>query len=266
MKRFIFIVAVLSLAGPLRAAEEIYPKHVTAKSQAAVKKGLDYLAKTQNQDGNWTNSQDGNAYPITMASLAGMAFLANGNTPTRGPYAEQVRKVERYLMGNTTPSGLITGPGEEEGRPMYGHGFSMLFLSECYGMETDERVRTKLKKIIADAIMLTARGQSNLGGWTYTPGGGDEGSVTVTQMQGLRAANNAGFSVPKGTIEEAVRYLERCRTPEGGIVYSYGSGGDTRLGATEPESQSTRTADDRRCDEITDLSLAVPRAGLLSRY
>jgi hypothetical protein len=229
MKRFIVILAVFSLALPLRAAEEIYPKHVTAKSQAAVKKGLDYLAKTQNQDGNWTNSQDGNAYPITMASLAGMAFLANGNTPTRGPYAEQVRKVERYLMGNTTPSGLITGPGEEEGRPMYGHGFSMLFLSECYGMETDERIRTKLKKIIADAIMLTARGQSNLGGWTYTPGGGDEGSVTVTQMQGLRAANNAGFSVPKGTIEEAVRYLERCRTPEGGIVYSYGSGGDTRL-------------------------------------
>jgi hypothetical protein len=77
--------------------------------------------------------------------------------------------------------------------------------------------------------LLTARGQSQFGGWTYAPGGGDEGSVTVTQIQGLRAANNAGFSVPKGTIEEAVRYLERCKTPEGGICYSLGSGGDTRL-------------------------------------
>ena len=221
------ILCVLSL--PLFAAEEILPKHVTAKSQAAVKKGLDYLAKTQTQDGNWSSFQDGNAYPITMASIAGMAFLANGNTPTRGPYAENVRKVERYLMGYSTTSGLITGPGEEEGRPMYGHGFAMLFLSECYGTETDERIRTKLKKILVEAIKLTSRGQSALGGWTYTPGSGDEGSVTVTQMQGLRAANNAGFSVPKATIDEAVKYLERCKSPEGGIIYSYGSSMDTRL-------------------------------------
>ena len=229
MRRFIAILALCLITQPMLAAEEILPKHVTPKSQAAVKKGLEYLAKTQGQDGNWSSFQDGNAYPITMASIAGMAFLANGNTPTRGPYAENVRRVERYLMGNATSSGLITGPGEEEGRPMYGHGFSMLFLSECYGMETDERIRTKLKKIIVDAIRLTARGQSSLGGWTYTPGSGDEGSVTVTQMQGLRAANNAGFSVPKATIDEAVKYLERCKSAEGGIIYSYGSSPDTRL-------------------------------------
>jgi hypothetical protein len=220
---------LLLLTLPLRATEEIYPKHCNAKSQAAVKRGLDYLAKSQSQDGNWTGTPDANAYPVTMTSLAGMALLANGNTPTRGPYADNIRKIERYLIGCATPVGLITGPGQEEGRPMYGHGFAMLFLSECYGMETDERLRPKLKRIITDAIQLTARGQSAWGGWTYTPGGGDEGSVTVTQIQGLRAANNAGFSVPKGTIEEAVRYLERCRTPEGGICYSLGSGGETRL-------------------------------------
>ena len=50
----------------------------------------------------------------------------------------------------------------------------------------------------------------------------------MTQLQGQRAASNAGFTVPKQTIEEAIRYLERCRTPEGGIVYSLGSGGGAR--------------------------------------
>lgn len=232
VRRLAVIFLGVLAALPVRAAEEIYPKHVNAKSQAAVKKGLEYLAKNQNQDGYWTNARDGTAYPVTMAAIAGMAFLANGNTPTRGPYADNVRRVERYLISCGTPSGLITGPTEEEGRPMHGHGFALMFLAECYGTETDERLRAKLKKIVQDGIMLTARGQSNLGGWTYTPGGGDEGSVTVTQMQGLRAANNAGFSVPKGTIEEAVRYLERCRTPEGGICYSFGSGPDTRLPIT----------------------------------
>src|SRR6476646_1232394 len=111
---FLSILAAL----PVRAAEEIYPKHVNAKSQNAVKRGLEYLVKNQNQDGYWNNSRDGTAYPVTMAAIAGMAFLANGNTPTRGPYADQVRRVERYLIGCGTSTGLITSPGEEEGRPM----------------------------------------------------------------------------------------------------------------------------------------------------
>jgi hypothetical protein len=112
---------------------------------------------------------------------------------------------------------------------MYGHGFSLLFLSEVYGMETDMRTHDTLKKVIQNAIKLTSAGQSGAGGWTYVPGMGDEGSVTVTQMQGLRAASNAGFNVPKGTVEAAVKYLEKCRTPEGGIEYSLGSGGGPRL-------------------------------------
>jgi hypothetical protein len=48
-------------------------------------------------------------------------------------------------------------------------------------------------------------------------------------MQGLRAAQNAGFTVPKGTIEQAVRYLERCRQPGGGIEYMFGSGSGPML-------------------------------------
>ena len=228
-----FLVTCVAIAPVVRAqsepSETLYPRHINAKTDKAVQAGLAYLAKTQTPDGNWANSQDGAGYPISMAALAGMAFLANGNTTSRGAYADNVRRVVHYLLGHQQPSGLIAGPGQEMGRPMYGHGFSTLFLASAYGMETDERTRTAMRKTIEAAINLTARGQSNIGGWTYIPGGGDEGSVTITQIQGLRAAQNAGFTVPKGTIEEAVRYLERCRTPEGGIRYSFHSGGGARL-------------------------------------
>ncbi len=61
------------------------------------------------------------------------------------------------------------------------------------------------------------------------PVAGDEGSVTVTQVQALRAAHNAGFLVPRAVIEESVKYLERCRTTEGGIEYSLRSGSGPRL-------------------------------------
>ena len=220
------------LAYPVSSlAEDRLPKHITKESVAAVKKGLDYLAKTQAADGSWHGLPDGDHYPVAMAGLAGMAFLSNGSTSTRGAYADQVRRTTSYLVSQAQATGLIA-EGEEQGHPMYGHGFGMMFLASAYGMETRPEVRKKMEGIIKKAIQLTATGQSNLGGWTYYPGGGDEGSVTVTQMQGLRAAHNAGFTIPKGTIENAIRYLELCKTPDGGICYSYGSGGDTRLPIT----------------------------------
>lgn len=223
-----FLVA-LNLASPASAAEELYPKHVNPRVQKAVAKGLDYLAKTQGPDGNWPAGPDNAAYPVSMTALAGMAFLANGNTTTRGPYAENVERVVQYLIGQSRPGGIITGATQESGRPMYGHGFALMFLSSAYGMETDPRRRDAMRKVIIAGIDLTSRGQSNAGGWTYIPGGGDEGSVTVTQIQALRAAHNAGFTVPKGVIEASVRYLERCRAPGGGIVYSLSAGGEARL-------------------------------------
>ena len=210
-------------AAPLRA-QEILPKHITPKTQSAIKKGLEFLAKTQSDDGSFSGGKDGRAYPVAMTSLAGMAFLANGNTPSRGPYADRVAKIVEYLTSNVQPSGLITGPTQEQGYSMYGHGFSMMFLSSCYGMETNDRMRERMKKIIDGAIRLTGSASSN-GGWCYTPGTGDEGSVTVTQIQGLRAASNAGFTVPKGVIEGGVHYLEMCKSPDGGICYSLSSAG-----------------------------------------
>lgn len=209
-------------------AQEILPRHVTPATVKSIQRGLDYLAKQQTTSGSFQTTQDGSTYPVSMTSLAGIAFLANGNTSTRGPYADQVRKATEYVLSQAQQNGLIAA-GAENGRPMYGHGFSLLFLSSVYGMETDAKVRARIAKVVKDGIQLTSSGQSPLGGWIYTPGGGDEGSVTVTQMQGLRAAHNAGFTVPKGTIQNAVRYLELCQTPEGGIRYSYHSGNDTRL-------------------------------------
>ena len=67
------------------------------------------------------------------------------------------------------------------------------------------------------------------GGWCYTPSSGDEGSVTVTQIQGLRAARTQASPFPRPRCEGAVHYLEMCKAPEGGICYSLGSGPPAHL-------------------------------------
>jgi hypothetical protein len=226
--RAILTCGLLLPAGRPRA-EEVLPRHITPETLKAVRAGLDYLARTQAGDGAWHEGQGGQAYPVAMTALAGTAFLANGNTPTRGRYAPQVEQTIDYLLKCSHSSGLITGANDDSGSSMHGHGFALMFLASVYGMETKEALRTRTKDVVNRAIGLTAGAQSGAGGWTYSPGGGDEGSVTVTQVQALRAAHNGGFTVPRGTIEESVRYIERCSTPEGGICYSLGSGGGPRL-------------------------------------
>ena len=207
-------------AGSARAAEkEVAPKHVTPEALRAVIKGLDYLAAQQADDGSWVTG-GGQAYPVAMTALAGTALLAHGNSPTRGKYSRNVQGAVEYLVRCATPTGLITGPSQDSGMPMHGHGFALMFLASVYGMITKESLRQQVRAAIRKAVTLTSQGQSVHGGWTYVPGAGDEGSVTVTQVQALRAAQNAGFLVPRAVIEEAGRYLEQCRTPEGGIQYS----------------------------------------------
>jgi hypothetical protein len=219
----------LATGSPVRAADkEVLPKHITPETLRAVVKGLDYLAAQQADDGSWI-SGGGQAFPVAMAGLAGMAFLAHGDSPTRGRHAKAVKGAVEFLVRCATETGLITGPSQDNGSPMHGHGFALLFLASAYGTITKESLRKSVQVAVRKAVTLTSQGQSAQGGWTYIPGAGDEGSVTVTQVQALRAAHNAGFLVPRAVIEEAVKYLEKCRTPEGGIRYSLLSGGGPRL-------------------------------------
>ena len=189
-----------SLAGTSisRAAQkEVLPKHITPETLKAVIKGLDYLPLKQSDDGSWIMG-GGEGYPVAMTALAGTAMLAHGNSPTRGKYAKNVQGAVEYLVRCATPNGLLTGPSQDSGQPMHGHGFALMFLACVYGMITKESLRQKVQAAVRKAVTLTSQGQSLHGGWTYIPGGGDEGSVTVTQVQALRAAHNAGFLVPEG--------------------------------------------------------------------
>ena len=222
-------VGGLGRAGRLLGQEkEVLPKHVTTEAIRAVVRGLDHLASTQADDGAWITG-GGQAYPVAMTGLAGTAFLAHGNSPTRGKYSKTVQGAVEYLVRCSTPTGLITGPGQDSGIPMHGHGFALMFLASAYGMITKDSLRRQVADVVRKGVNLTSTGQSSAGGWSYNPGIGDEGSVTVTQVQALRAAQNSGFLVSKAVIEEAANYLEKCRTREGGIQYSLNSGGGPKL-------------------------------------
>jgi hypothetical protein len=222
------LLAVLMASAARAELPPRLPPLVTPETQTAIDRGLEYLARTQSRDGAWRHGGNWGQYPVAMTALAGLAMLSNGNTATQGKYAPNVSRAATFLLASAQANGLFARD-EEAGRPMHGHGYAMLFLGELYGMEDDNDKQERIAAALRKAVELTARSQSRLGGWIYTPdSSGDEGSVTITQLQGLRACRNAGIAVPKEVIDGAMKYLDASALPDGGIAYRADRQGGSR--------------------------------------
>src|SRR5260370_1255012 len=94
--------------------------------------------------------------------------------------------------------------------------------AEGYGEEEHSDRRRKLEDVLTRAVDFCGKAQSSRGGWYYTSAAdghdADEGSVTVTQVQALRAAKNAGIVVPKSVIDKSLKYLENSTTDAVGAI------------------------------------------------
>ena len=185
-----------------------------APAQDAIDKGLAFLASRQTDDG--ALGTGGYGRNAAVCALAGMAWLASGSTPDRGPYGRELARVTDFLLEHTQPSGFITVADAESHGPMYGHGFATLYLAEVYGMSPRDDLRDKLQR----AVELIVRSQNSEGGWRYQPRPEDADiSVTICQVMALRAARNAGLRVPRETIDRCVDYVKRSQNPDGGFRY-----------------------------------------------
>jgi squalene cyclase len=198
------------------------------KVQKAVDRGLAFLVSKQSRVGGWADE----SHQTAITSLAGTALICSGSTTTQGPHAKAIRYCVDFLLSKCRRNGLIGSPGED--RYTYGHGFAMLFLSQVLGEEEDIDRREELVEVLERAVKFSVNAQTKAGGWGYVSGDDfDEGSTTITQVQGLRGCRNAGIVVPKLVIERAKKYIYKCQNPDGGIKYSSDSkGGDSRAAIT----------------------------------
>lgn len=192
---------------------------LTPELHTAVDRGLSYLATVQAGDGSFGASRYGRHVGIT--ALACLAFMADGHLPERGAYGPNIQSGLEFILRSAHETGLIAA--DTSHGPMYGHGFAALFLAEVYGQAHDRRCR----EVLVKAVRLIINTQNPEGGWRYHPIPIEADiSVTICQVMALRAARNAGISVPKETIEKAIAYVRRCQTPtDGGFRYMVNSGG-----------------------------------------
>lgn len=197
-----------------------------AEVDASVARGLEWLAKEQNARGFWAGivgTKSGTRYRQThsseeqrrsgtghvgVTSLCGMAFLSGGHLPNRGKYRAVVRKCVDAVLSVMQENGLISLGGTN----MYSHAISTLFLAEVYGMTRSPEIKKGLER----ATHMIIDCQNAQGGWRYQAFSKDADlSVTVCQLQALRAARNIGIQIPKSTIDRAVKYVKASQVPTG---------------------------------------------------
>ena len=248
----------LKLAATLTATHSIVAS--TTKANAAqqsrwsdsINKGLDWLSRTQSSRGQWTTQ----VYPTAIAALAGTALISSGSTTTQGPYARAIARVSDFLISKGRDNGLIGDP-QTDSRYTYGHGFAMLMLSQVLGEEGLIDRRTELVNVLTKAVRFSGSAQTDAGGWGYVSAKEgndfDEGSTTITQVQGLRGCRNAGIPVSGEVIDKAKEYIYRCKNPDGGISYSSQQMGTSRPAITAAALAALYNAGDYDSDNVPEM-------------
>lgn len=215
-----------------RALGELYGGSTSA---AAVLRGLEWLARTQQQDGGW--AQEGalaalfesggpaaGAPPAapppagaaggTLATALGvLPFLAEGVGHARAPdgspaLAAYPRVVERALVALSRGQTQSRGPDDGAfGGGLVGQCLATIAFAEDYGLTRNERVREHAK----DGIKyLIAAQDGATGGWGIVPHQSSSVIVTALAVDALRTAQLAGMESSSRALDMGLKFVQSC--------------------------------------------------------
>lgn len=204
----------------------------TSQTEAAVTRGLEWIARRQNEDGSFSlhafhkspgAGGKGDGMGSERSDMAGTAlallpFLGAGQTHLSGKYTGVVFNGLKWLLENQRSDGDLRGPG---GGQMYANGLAAIVLAEAYALTGDDQLREPAQL----ALHFIAQAQHAGGGWRYQPGQPGDTSVSGWQLMALQSGRMAQLRVPKKTLEGATTFLDRVQRDKVGGRYAYMPGG-----------------------------------------
>lgn len=203
-------------------------------SEAAIERGLLWLARHQAANGAWLFEHPHCIDPFrrpsqqclcrtkgyieghtkASTSIALLPFLGAGNTHLDGPYKEVVYRgleqlktildIELKELHPDNPNFVSTFSGD-----LYGYGLTTLVMAEAFGMTGDP----DLERYVNALAVFLARHQHPLGGWRYELG--QPGDITVTgwQVVALKSGQLAGAPVHSDIFRQADKFLDSLTPP-----------------------------------------------------
>lgn len=220
--------ATFSMRTPEGRAEAVSKLGGSEASEAAVARGLEWLANHQFAAGNWSihefNCKDhqclgGGSYQADTAAtgLALLAFLGAGHTHQSGEYQQVVKRGLIWLVERQGSDGDLFRT-DTEFCWLYSHGMATIALCEAYGMTKDSRLKQPAQKAID---FIVASQHPTFGGWRYRPRFESDTSVSGWQMMALKSGEIAGLQIPAKTYSGVGDWLDTVEQADAPGRFSY---------------------------------------------
>lgn len=201
----------------------------TTESEAAVARGLKWIARNQSPDGKWMldgNFKDkGSANDIAGTAFGLLPLLGAGKTHKASkdnPYDKPIEKALLYLIRRQDKKTGNFGGG------MYAHGLATIAICEAYGLTQDPTLRMPAQR----AINYIVSAQHDGGGWRYSPGQAGDTSVVGWQIMALKSAQMSGLDVSAVVMRKAQRFIDEVCDENGNEGYGYtGKGSSPTMSA-----------------------------------
>jgi hypothetical protein len=228
---------------PRLRAEIVDREGGTIWTEAAVARGLSWLARHQNNDGSWSLNRFAAAGDcrgrcrhhgtgggkMAGTSLALLPFLGAGQSPhVPCKYRDVVSRGLRWLLDNQdADTGDLRGDTSGNGE-MYVHGQATIVLCEAFALTGNEALRRPAQL----AVQFIDAAQHPEGGWRYRPLERGDTSVLGWQVMALYSAKAAGLEVSDATLKLASYYLDAAESSDFPGRYAYQPGQSPRPAMT----------------------------------
>ena len=209
---------MLSARDPRIRKQIIKQEGGTNRTEAAVARALDWMARHQARDGSWSLHEFHRAGDCRgrcrnrghmqsdegATAMALMAMLGAGQTHRTGIYRDEVSHGLQFLLARQDrEGGLIGGSAHQAG--MYSHGLATIALCDAYAMTGDSTLREPAQQ----ALNYLMAAQHREGGWRYEPGERGDLSVTGWQLMGVAFWSGGGVGFRPRSIRTGQRVSRR---------------------------------------------------------
>ena len=241
--RLLCVIALLAWCVGAQAAATKWAPVVKSKALSEnVKKGLAWLAKTQQKSGGWAQGEESEAMGHSLDNvrdkpnvadtcMAAMALIRTGSTPSKGQYAANVRAAVNFVCAQVEEADKdslwvtdVKGTRVQSKLGQYIDTFmASMLLTEIKGQFPDRKGDARVKAALEKVVKKMEKNQRDDGTW------GNQGWAPVlAQSMASKAINKAaqrGIKVNEQTRERAENYARGQFDKSSGKFKGEGSAG-----------------------------------------
>ncbi|HMK26618.1 MAG TPA: hypothetical protein VK483_11380 [Chitinophagaceae bacterium] len=227
------------------------------KVDAAIKKGLEWTAKAQSNDGGWgagTHSRQDILDPHAVSSdpattsMVAMSLLRTDNTLQKGEYSKNLKKATEFLLKATEDcpdnQPYLTTLTNTQPQIKLGRNIDVILTAQFFTNIlrfdiTDAQLKKRIEKALDKCVARIQKGQDVDGSWK------DGGWAPVLQSalanNALESADDVGRQVDRDVMEKSRKYqnsnfdtkTNSALTSKAAGVMLYGLSSTTRASAKE---------------------------------